>query len=209
MQTLRVLRGEHRAAAAVLARLQHLLADIQSGCATPNLPLIGEMIYYIDTFAARFHHPKEDGYLFRRLRERCPIARDLLDRLDAEHKTARSSVAQLGQAFARYYSGGEVEFHGFAAVVDAYCAFEWRHMSTEETQLLPLAERYLTRDDWAAIDAVLLDPHDPIFGETAEKGFRQRFERIIEATSQRLAVGATMTTASRLAPVFPAGAVAQ
>ena len=44
------------------------------------------MIYYIDAFPERFHHPKEDEYLFYFLRIRHPDAIPLLDRLQGEHR---------------------------------------------------------------------------------------------------------------------------
>ena len=56
------------------------------GWPAPNFELLGAMIYYIDAFPERFHHPKEDEYLFRLLRVRHPDAAPLLDRLNIEHR---------------------------------------------------------------------------------------------------------------------------
>src|SRR5688500_19097258 len=51
------------------------------------------------------------------------------------------------------------EFHAFHAMVETYCAWEFMHMRVEETEMMPLAERYLTDEDWASIDSAFLD-HD-------------------------------------------------
>jgi hemerythrin-like domain-containing protein len=48
--------------------------------------VLGAMVYYIDAFPERFHHPKEDRYLFRLLRMRHPAAVKLIERLETEHR---------------------------------------------------------------------------------------------------------------------------
>jgi hemerythrin-like domain-containing protein len=90
------------------------------------------MIYYIDAFPERFHHPKEDEYLFRLLRLRHPEAAPLLDRLKMEHRAGAEKIRTLEQTLARYQQGGAAEFPNFLAAVEAYAAFHWDHMRTEE-----------------------------------------------------------------------------
>ena len=60
----------------------YLVRSIKDGTATPDFTLFGAMVYYIDAFPERFHHPKEETYLFRLLRLRYPAAGSLLDVLD-------------------------------------------------------------------------------------------------------------------------------
>ncbi len=47
----------------------YLVHEIRDRGAKPDFGLLGAMIYYIDTVPERFHHPKEEQYLF------WPIAR--------------------------------------------------------------------------------------------------------------------------------------
>ena len=86
MQALRIIVDEHRALAAVLHGMLYLVHGIRDRGSKPNFELLGAMIYYIDAFPERFHHPKEDEYLFRLLRLRHPEAAPLLDRLKMEHR---------------------------------------------------------------------------------------------------------------------------
>jgi hemerythrin-like domain-containing protein len=59
-------------------------------------------------------------------------------------------LAALRSALEAARAGGDVA--ALAGAVDAYAAFQWAHMNTEEEEILPLAERHLTDDDWHNID---------------------------------------------------------
>ena len=189
MQTLRILREEHRTLAAVLHGLLFLVREIRAGRAAPDFRLLGVMLYYIDTFPERFHHPKEDAYLFRLLRLRSQTARTLLDRLESEHRAGASKILHLSQALTRYQHGGELQFHAFEAMAEAYAAFEFAHMRLEETEVLPLAEKCLTTADWAEIDRAFLDHDDPLFGSGACDQFREVFRRIVNLAPPPIGVG--------------------
>ena len=86
-----------------------LVRKIRDQGATPNFNLFGAMIYYIDAFPERFHHPKEDRYLFRLLRKRYPQASALLDQLEEQHRIGTHKVRTLEQALTRYQNGGDDE----------------------------------------------------------------------------------------------------
>jgi hemerythrin-like domain-containing protein len=189
MQTLRILRDEHRTFAAVLHGFVHVVREIRAGRAEPDFTLLGAMLHYIDTFPERFHHPKEDAYLFRFLRLRCQGARAILDRLDSEHRAGQGKMRQLCQALNRYQQGGPGEFQAFEVIAEAYAAFEFEHMRVEEEEMMPLAERYLAAQDWAEIDRAFLDHDDPLFGVTVSDGFRELFKRIVNLAPPPIGVG--------------------
>jgi hemerythrin-like domain-containing protein len=99
MQALRIIYEEHRSLAAVLHGMLYLAHEIRDRRGKPNFELLGAMIYYIDAFPERFHHPKEDEYLFRLLRLRHPDAAPLLNRLEAEHRAGAEKIRTLEQAW--------------------------------------------------------------------------------------------------------------
>ena len=189
MEAVRIIRNEHRSLAAVLHGMVYLVREIRDRGARPDFALLGAMIYYIDTFPERLHHPKEDKYVFRLLRMRCAEAAPLLDRLEQEHRTGASKIRALEQALARFQQGGMPEFRAFAAAVDAYADFHWEHMRAEEKEVLPLAEKHLTAGDWEAIDAAFTDNSDPLFGAGAEQAYDQLFQRIVNLAPPPIGVG--------------------
>ena len=189
VKALRVIRDEHRSLAAVLHGMLHLVRDIRDRGASPDFEVLGAMVYYIDAFPERFHHPKEDEYLFKRLRARCPQAATLLDRLEDEHRTGADLIRDLERALTRYRQGGAREFPGFAKAVEGYASFHWDHMRCEEDEVLPLAERHLTDADWSAIDDAFAAHKDPLYGDRADIEYRRLFSRIVNLAPPPIGVG--------------------
>jgi len=167
----------------------YLVHDIRDRGSKPNFELFGAMIYYIDAFPERFHHPKEDEYLFRLLRLRHPDAAPLLDRLQTEHRAGAEKIRTLEQALARYQQGGDREFSRFLAAVEEYAAFHWDHMRAEENEVLPLADKYLSAGDWEAIDAAFLGHADPLLGAEAGAKYDALFTRIVNLAPPPIGLG--------------------
>ena len=79
----------------------YVVHDIRDRGTHPNFELLGAMIYYIDTVPERFHHPKEDQYLFRLLRHPMPEGcstgdrgtRDGAERFERWNRCWRASAA--------------------------------------------------------------------------------------------------------------------
>ena len=189
MQAIGVIVNEHRALAAVLHGMLYLVREISDRGDKPNFALFGAMICYIDAFPERFHHPKEDEYLFRLLRMRHPQAAPLLDRLKVEHRAGAEKIRTLEQALVRYQHGGGAEFPEFRAAVEAYAAFHWDHMRLEEKEVLPLAQRYLSIGDWEAIDAAFLGHTDPMLGAEAGTKYDALFTRIVNLAPPPIGLG--------------------
>ena len=189
MQAIRTIQDEHRSLAAVLHGMLHLVHAIRDRGVRPDFNVLGAMIYYIDAFPERFHHPKEDEYLFHFLRIRHPDAKPLLDRLQGEHRTGAEKIRTLEQTLARYQQGGAKEFASFLAAVEDYAEFHWQHMKTEENEVMPLARKHLTADDWDAVDAAFLGHTDPMLGIDVGAGFTALFSRIVLIAPPPIGVG--------------------
>jgi hemerythrin-like domain-containing protein len=189
VQAIGVLFAEHRSLAAVLRGMLYLVRDIGLRGTAPTFDVLGAMVYYIDAFPERFHQPKEDAYLFRLLALRCADASGLIDRLQAEHRVGAGKIRALDHALERYKHGGPVEFAVFAQTVQAYAAFHWDHMRTEEDRLIPLARRHLTAQDWDEIDAAFAGHSDPLFAATIQDGYEQMFRTIVNLAPPPVGVG--------------------
>ena len=189
MNAIEVIRNEHRSIAAALNGLADVVRGIRERGDAPSFDLMGAMIYYIDAFPERCHHPKEDQYLFRLLRMRDGASSKLLDRLEDEHRVGAVKIRALEQALERYRSGGSVEFAAFADAVDDFVAFQWGHMRAEESQVIPLARKHLTAEDWVAIDVAFASHRDPLVGVDVAAGYNELFSRIVNLAPPPLGVG--------------------
>jgi hemerythrin-like domain-containing protein len=189
MQSIGIIQDEHRSLSAVLHGLGYLVRQIRDKGARPDFELLRAMVYYMDTVPERFHHPKEEQYLFWLLRIRHPSAAPLLDRLKAEHLASAEKVRTLEQALVHYQHGGKAEFPAFLAAVEDYAALYREHVKAEENEVLPLAEKHLTASDWEAIDAAFLGHSDPLLGVDAGAKHEELFHRIINLAPPPIGVG--------------------
>ena len=189
MEAIRIIRDEHRSLGAVLHGMLYLIREIRYVGAKPNFVVFAAMVHYIDAFPERFHHPKEDAYLFKALRLRCPDAAPLIDRLHAEHSIGADMIRTLAEALRRYEQVGAAEFPAFAEAAAAYAAFHYGHMRTEEDELLPLAEAHLISDDWKEIDAAFAGHTDPRFGAEASAQYVKFFRRIVNLAPPPIGAG--------------------
>jgi hemerythrin-like domain-containing protein len=191
MQAIAIIQDEHRALGAVLHGMLYLVREIRDRGAAPDFELLGAMLHYIDLFPERFHHPKEDRYLFALLRARHPAAGSLVDLLHNQHEIGADKIRELEQRLARYREGGATEFPAFADAVEAYAVFHWDHMRREEREVIPLAKEHLTAADWEAIDAAFAGHTDPLLGTDQGAGFEALFRKIVNLAPPPIGVGPT------------------
>jgi nucleotide-binding universal stress UspA family protein/hemerythrin-like domain-containing protein len=174
-RTLGIIRDEHRSLAAVVHAWTHLLASARAENRQPDRAIMGAMVRYIREFPLTLHHPKEDDYLFRLLRERTSSVDAEIEELHRQHERDHEMVAELAALV-------ESEGSDLAALEDAvarYARFLWDHLGREEGVILPAAQKYLTAEDWAQIDAAFSANNDPRFGSDTDLQYRRLFSRIV------------------------------
>jgi hemerythrin-like domain-containing protein len=184
----RILHEEHLTISAVLQALQQLARMAQDPRVKADFKAFDAMIYYIDAFPERLHHPKEDKLLFSLLREKSAEARPLVEKLRAEHVQGARLVRELERAVRAFEQSWPQGAEAFAAAVKAYADFHWAHMSCEEQDLLPLAERALSEQDWAAIEHAFAQDDDPL-AELRDKGFEKLYNRILSLAPAPIGLG--------------------
>ncbi len=173
-----IILSEHRTLGAVIRSLQYLARDAEKRPVELDEELCAMILDYIDRFPNRFHHPKEDQYLFKALRQRSPDARDLLDELQSEHARGDEMVGRLRSLLAQC-GGDRTTVGAFTAAVQEYADFNSSHIRKEEDVVLPLAQRALTPSDWRAIDEAFQGNADPLLGRESEQEFRRLFDHIV------------------------------
>jgi len=189
MDAVRIILDEHRSIAAVLHGMLYLIRDVRLRRAIPNFRVLRAMVYYIDAFIERFHHPKEDAYLFKLLRLRYPDSAALIERLESEHRAGAEKIRLLEQALTRYEEGGSSQFPAFAEAVQSYAAFHWDHMRLEEDQVIPLARTHLSAEDWKEIDDAFAGHSDPLFGQKSSDQYDELFRRIVNIAPAPIGLG--------------------
>jgi hemerythrin-like domain-containing protein len=186
---LDIIRNEHRSLAAILHAMHYLVQRIRGGSAQPNFDAFRAMLYYLDTFSERLHHPKEDEFLLQPLRARSDEADALIRDLEQEHAFSAAAMRSMEQALLRYEAGGEGEFIAFATAVEGFCDFYSLHMHKEETLAMPLAQKMFNAEDWGRIEAAFSANRDPLGGVDEDQEFRHLFSRIVSLAPAPMGVG--------------------
>ena len=185
----RIIYEEHAAVAAVL---RSLLAMLRQGPDTEPerfFDVLRAMLFYIDEFPERRHHPKESELLFPKLARARPELMPVIDRLENDHMAGESKVRELQHLLLAWELIGESRREAFESQAREYVTFYLNHMRTEETELMPAAEKSLSADDWAELDAAFTIDRDPLAGGVRDRHYDRLFTRIVLTAPAPIGVG--------------------
>ncbi|SFM62729.1 hemerythrin domain-containing protein [Variovorax sp. OV329] len=188
-ETIQIIRNEHAALSAMLRSIRMLLAEHRRKGSLPDFAALRAMLFYVDEFPEKRHHRKESELLFPKLRARTPISRELLDRLDDDHDRGERKIRNVEHALLAFEIMGESRREAFEAAMERYVDFYLAHMALEEREILPLAMRVLTHDDWDELDAAFSTNRDALAGAEPEEAYRQLFSRIVNQVPAPIGLG--------------------
>ncbi|KPU95136.1 hemerythrin [Variovorax paradoxus] len=187
--TVRIIRQEHAALAAMLRSIVLLLEQHRKKGTLPDFATLRAMLFYVDEFPEKRHHRKETELLFPKLRAKTPISRDLLDKLDSDHARGERRIRDVEHALLAFEMLGESRREAFERTVGEYVDFYLNHMALEEREILPLAERVLTGDDWRDLDEAFAQNRDPMTGHVADFEYNALFTRIVNVVPAPIGLG--------------------
>ncbi len=180
---------EHHSLKAVVHGLKHVVNEARSNGGRCDFKALRALIYYIDAYPEKRHHPKEETYLFAKLRERTDQADKVLDELERQHERTDALVARLHERLEDFENGETGGLAAFSSAVDRFTEAMWQHMALEEKVLLPLAQKHLTDADWVEIAEAFGENGDPRFSADAEDEFSALFSRIVTLAPPPIGVG--------------------
>lgn len=190
-----IILDEHRSLAAVTHGLRYIVREMREKDSEPDGKLLWSMLYYIDTFPQKLHHPKEEAYLFRRLKMRTREADKAILQLEEQHRAGREHVKALEMALGRYQADAPGGREAFMAAAETFADELAVHMALEENVVLPLAKQHLLAEDWAEIAQAFGENGDPRFGAEPDHEFRSLFSRIVNLAPPPIGVGPSRTVA--------------
>jgi hemerythrin-like domain-containing protein len=198
---LQVIIDEHIAFAAVLRSLQPLVDKGPEGEPGRFFDVMRAMLFYIDEFPEKRHHPNESNLLFPKLARRAPQLMPVIRRLETEHMQGENRVRELQHQLLAWELLGESRREEFVKNLREYTRFYLDHMRVEETEVLPAAVDVLDDADWAELDRAFEAARDPLAGGAREPAYDRLFTRIVLAAPAPVGVGAEL----RKAPVNAEG----
>lgn len=178
--SLQIIREEHASLSAVLNAMGILMEQGPGDTPAAFFDTARAMLFYIDEFPERQHHPKETECLFPRVALCAPHVAEVIARLDREHGGGEAAVRELQHLLLGWELMGEGRREVFMQALRRYIAFYQEHMRLEETLVLPAAQAYLSPEDWAAVDAAFATNTNPLtHGRPRDPAYDRLFTRIV------------------------------
>lgn len=188
--SIRIIRDEHATLAAML-RSMGMMVDRGPGKDPQSFfDVLGAMLFYIDEFPERLHHPKESELLFPRVAALVPETQELIAKLDRDHVKGETHVRELQHLLMAWELIGEPRREAFETAAKRYLAFYLEHMRLEETVILPAALKVLGAADWAELDAAFETNCDPLTGQyPRDPAYDRLFTRIVTRAPAPIGLG--------------------
>jgi hemerythrin-like domain-containing protein len=133
MRFIAPLMIEHRLIMRMIKLLEKQLILIDSGQQADGF-FIAQAVDFLQTYADRTHHGKEEDLLFKKLAEKNLSAehRKVMEELLAEHVIARSKVRGLSEANLRYLQGEEKALGEIRSFLEALVSLYPAHIEKED-----------------------------------------------------------------------------
>lgn len=173
---LQTIRDEHASLAAMLQSMRLMVQKGPSDDRRQFFDVLRGMLFYIDEFPERLHHPKESNLLFPKVVKLAPKVIGAVDKLERDHMRSEKAARDLQHLLLAWELLGPSRRTAFEEAVGQYIDAYLAHMNLEENVILPEAERCFSEEDWQLLDAAFAENADPLTGqyrptETYEKLF--------------------------------------
>ena len=188
--SIRIILDEHRAVSAVLRSLMAMLERGPGDEPERFFDVVRAMLFYIDEFPERLHHPKESNLLFPKVARRVPALMPVIERLEREHMGGEHAVRELQHLLLGWELMGDARREAFALALERYIPFYMEHMRLEETVVLSAAQEALQPGDWTAIDAAFASNTNPLApGKPRDAAYDRLFTRIVMRAPSPIGLG--------------------
>lgn len=190
-ESLQIIRDEHAALAAMLRSIGMMLERGPEQDAASFFDVLRSMLFYIDEFPERLHHPKESTLLFPPVARLAPETVETIAQLDKDHAHGESAVRELQHLLLAWELLGDSRRAAFEQAAKRYLDFYLAHMRLEESVILPAAQRVLQEGDWEQLDAAFASNCDPLTGKyPPDPVYERLFTRIVSRAPAPIGLGA-------------------
>jgi hemerythrin-like domain-containing protein len=189
-RSLQIIRDEHASLAAMLQSMRMLVERGPDEGRKNFFDVLRAMLFYIDEYPERLHHPKESNLLFPKVVKASPKVLGAIDRLERDHMHSEKAARELQHLLLAWELLGPSRRPAFQEAFSKYIDFYLDHMNLEEEVILPEAEKVLSPAEWSEIDAAFEKNADPLTGKyppTAE--YEKLFSLIVQRAPAPIGLG--------------------
>ncbi|MFZ6749750.1 hemerythrin domain-containing protein [Undibacterium sp. Ren11W] len=180
--SITIIQEEHEHLSNIMERMLSFVRSLQEVNTNVDLSVFRAMLYYIGQYPERVHHPKEDQFLFAKIKDRTHQLDVELDNLSEQHSKGELLAHRLLTALQAYEFGGTEALPHFRTLVEQYTHFYFAHMRMEEERIIPVALQVLNDADWNIVDAAFLENRKEMDDDGQRYHYDQLFSRIMSAS---------------------------
>jgi hemerythrin-like domain-containing protein len=185
MKPTEELKTEHRAIERMLRVLEGVSDRLESGEAVDPTHL-AQAVEFIQVFADRCHHGKEEDLLFVAMEEAgIPVEGGPIGVMLTEHVIGREYVGTMNRAARQYAAGDARAAEAFAAAARGYVELLRQHIGKEDNILYPMADRALSQ----AKQDELLEEFEVIEQERVGPGRHEAFHSLLDELERTYVAG--------------------
>lgn len=189
-ECIKVIQEEHTALAAMLRSMLMMLERGPGDEPENFFDVMRAMLFYIDEFPERLHHPKESDLLFPRVARHSPQVMTVVEQLERDHMKGETAVRELQHLLLAWELMGEGRRKRFEDELRRYIDFYLDHMRLEETVIIPEARKVLDEGDWKALDEAFLSNADPLVNPSLrDPAYDRLFTRIVMRAPSPVGLG--------------------
>jgi hemerythrin-like domain-containing protein len=146
-----ILRKEHEAILKMLDATDEVARLLSRGKPVAPQTLSG-LVEFLQLFADRCHHGKEEEHLFPALEQKgLPRSGGPIGVMLNEHEQGRALIQQMGEASQVYAAGRAEGGQAWAVAARGYCSLLRSHIMKENNILFAMAEQLLTETEQQAL----------------------------------------------------------
>lgn len=188
--SLQTIRDEHASLAAMLQSMRMMVERGPSDDRRNFFDVVRAMLFYIDEFPERLHHPKESNLLFPKVVKAAPKVMGAIDKLERDHMYSEKAARDLQHLLLSWELLGATRRQSFEDAFKKYVDFYLEHMHLEESVILPEAERCLSEEDWAILDQAFAENADPLTGHyPPTQAYEKLFTLIVSRAPAPIGLG--------------------
>jgi hemerythrin-like domain-containing protein len=189
-RSLHIIQDEHASLAAMLRSMTQLLERGPAEDSQLFFEVMRAMLFYIEEFPEKLHHPKESNLLFPKVAKKAPEVRGAIDRLERDHLYSEKAAQDLLHLLLAWELLGPSRKSAFVDAFGPYAESYVDHMHLEETIIFPAAKTALSDEDWDVLDQAFDQNADPLTGKHPPgPAFEKLFSRIVSKAPAPVGLG--------------------
>ncbi|WP_236702582.1 hemerythrin domain-containing protein [Thalassomonas actiniarum] len=179
-ELMKSLQREHKGHKQLLALLEGKLTRLKQN--TPlDFNLLSDAVDYIESYAGRYHHPKEDIIYHYMVDNQLDPHKDFAKIIEEHHKLEQITT-QLKTSLQGILLDAITSTSRFAIELEEFIQIHQQHLHKEDTVIFPQIEHSLTEDDWQKILPQLPNQEDdPLFGTKVQAEYLELYHRLTES----------------------------